>query len=101
MAVPTHISNHRRELCSQCLSPCENQKNADFHKLDSSVCPIGRFGAFTTSQPDRRPRGLGDVVEVIAKPIAKASDSLLKTKFVGCAACAKRRDKLNNLVPFK
>jgi len=45
-------------------------------------------------------RGLGDVVEWFVKPIANASDAVLKTKLVGCGSCAERRAKLNNAVPF-
>ena len=41
--------------------------------------------------------GLGDKVHAIAHPIAGAIDRTLGTNIKGCGACAKRRDKLNNL----
>jgi hypothetical protein len=50
------------------------------------------------------PKGLGDMIEQLAKPIAKAlglpcldKDSQLKPE----SPCAKRRDALNKMVPFK
>lgn len=51
--------------------------------------------------PDRtRPRGLGDVVHQLAQPIAKLSDQHLKTKLRHCEGCARRREKLNQLIQF-
>lgn len=41
--------------------------------------------------------GLGDKVHAIAHPIAGAIDKTLGTNIKGCGACAKRREKLNNL----
>lgn len=40
---------------------------------------------------------LGDIVHSVAQPIAGAIDKTLGTNIKGCGACAKRRDKLNNL----
>ena len=39
----------------------------------------------------------GDRVASVAQPIAGAIDKTLGTNIKGCGACAKRRDKLNNL----
>lgn len=41
--------------------------------------------------------GVGDAVALIAQPIAKASDSLLKTNIAQCMACERRRVFLNEL----
>ena len=41
--------------------------------------------------------GLGDKVHAIAQPIAKAIDKAVGTKISTCGACARRREKLNNL----
>ena len=49
------------------------------------------------SLPDRT--GLGDLVAMIAEPIARASDRILGTKIVGCGGCAKRRETLNRFMP--
>lgn len=46
-------------------------------------------------------RGLGDVVETIAQPIAKVIDGVLHTNIQGCGACQKRKEFLNQLVPFE
>ena len=40
---------------------------------------------------------LGDKVHSVAQPIAKAIDRTLGTNIQGCGACAKRREKLNNI----
>ena len=45
----------------------------------------------------RRRRRLGDAVHLVAQPIAGAIDKALGTNIKGCGACAKRREKLNNL----
>ncbi len=51
-------------------------------------------------------RGLGDLVDRIAKPIAKAIDEATAdfgaryaTNLAGCSACSKRRRFLNLVVP--
>jgi len=44
--------------------------------------------------------GLGDVVAMVAEPIARFSDKHFGTKLAGCGGCAKRRQKLNSAVPF-
>lgn len=46
-------------------------------------------------------RGLGDVVHAVAQPIAKAIDAVAKTNISKCGGCQKRRDKLNQIVPFR
>ena len=51
--------------------------------------------------PPRRLRGLGDLVAVIAQPVARALDRLLKTKLKDCGGCKERQDELNEKVPFK
>ena len=40
---------------------------------------------------------LGDKVHAVAQPIAKVIDKTLGTNIQGCGACAKRREKLNNI----
>ena len=46
-------------------------------------------------------RGLGDVVEKVAQPIAKAIDKVLRTDIQNCGGCKKRRDALNKAFPSK
>lgn len=43
--------------------------------------------------------GLGDVVEKLAKPIARLIDRVAGTRLATCGACARRRKLLNRLVP--
>jgi hypothetical protein len=49
----------------------------------------------------RKLKGLGDVVEMIAKPIAREIDKTIGTDLSNCNLCQKRRDRLNQLVPFE
>ena len=47
----------------------------------------------------KRPRkiNIGDMVEVIARPIAKTIDDVLGTNVSNCEGCQKRKEYLNNL----
>lgn len=45
-------------------------------------------------------RGLGDVVAVVAQPIAKVIDRVAGTKIEGCNSCEGRRKALNKLLPI-
>lgn len=52
-----------------------------------------------------RIEGLGDLVHMVASPIARAMDKVLGTNFVPCvereeSPCQKRRRKLNKAVPL-
>ena len=44
--------------------------------------------------------GLGDLVALVAKPIAKAMDATLGTSLRDCGGCAARQQRLNQAVPF-
>lgn len=46
-------------------------------------------------------RGLGDIVYMIANPIAFAADALLGTNIQGCRGCGQRQDSLNQAVPIQ
>ena len=56
--------------------------------------PIPRVSA-------KKYRGLGDVVEAVAQPIARAIDRVAGTDIEHCAGCAKRRKTLNRIIPFR
>lgn len=44
--------------------------------------------------------GLGDVVAMVAQPVARAIDRVAGTNIEHCSGCAKRRAALNAAVPF-
>jgi len=44
-------------------------------------------------------KGLGDLVHVLALPVAKALDSVFGSRLSTCKACSKRRAWLNSRVP--
>jgi hypothetical protein len=43
--------------------------------------------------------GLGDIVEIGARPFARLSDKILGTDFQNCPGCGERKDALNAAVP--
>lgn len=45
-------------------------------------------------------QGLGDLVAKFAQPVAKGIDAMFGTNVQGCGSCAKRQQKLNEIVPF-
>lgn len=49
---------------------------------------------------ERKIRGLGDAVAVVAQPVAAAIDAVAGTSIKTCGGCAKRRAALNKAVPF-
>jgi hypothetical protein len=53
------------------------------------------------NHPSEPIRGLGDIVERVAQPVAVAIDRVAGTKIRGCQACQRRRDALNRKFPLK
>lgn len=88
-----HVSR-RRYLCYTCPTPCNPRPDP---VLPESKCPLAEPRWPAVSQ-----FGLGDLVEVASKPIAKAlrlpclnPDGTLKPD----SGCAKRKEILNHLIP--
>lgn len=48
----------------------------------------------------KKPKGLGDRVESIAKPIAKVIDAVAGTDIQNCPSCKKRKNYLNEKFPI-
>lgn len=46
------------------------------------------------------PRGVGDLVALVAKPIAGVIDAVAGTKLKRCGSCAARRAALNKAMPL-
>lgn len=89
----------RADICRVCRTPCERQHDGEFHATACAACRVNRWGKWgdcrNQSAPSTKLRGLGDLVAVVAEPIARAI-GLDKSK-CGCAA---RREALNRAVPF-
>ncbi len=51
-------------------------------------------------KPKSRPRGLGDLVAIVAQPLANLADGLLGTRISECGGCKARQKKLNQIMPF-
>ena len=47
-----------------------------------------------------KPRGLGDVVAIVAQPIAKGLDTVFQTNLADCAGCKGRQTQLNQKFPL-
>jgi hypothetical protein len=43
------------------------------------------------------PKGMGDIVALVAQPIAKMIDAVAKTDIQHCGGCKKRQEKLNDI----
>lgn len=104
MKAPYNIANHRREQCKLCPTPCEFQHNREWREEGDNACPKGKFMAYVTYERVRW-KGAGDAVASVAQPIAGALDKMAKvvgkdTNFKGCGACKKRKEMLNQLIPF-
>jgi hypothetical protein len=63
-------------------------------KSRNEPSPIRRVSA-------RKYRGLGDVIEQVAKPIARTIDRIAGTDIEHCSGCARRRETLNHAAPFR
>ena len=56
--------------------------------------PIPRVSA-------KKYRGLGDVIEAVAKPVAKVIDRIAGTDIQNCQDCSRRQQNLNAKFPFR
>ncbi|MEI6036048.1 MAG: hypothetical protein WCS65_17415 [Verrucomicrobiae bacterium] len=95
--IPPAVIEIRQELCQECAplahDPC-------------AACLHGKWGAYIRCEseaPQRPIRGLGDIVEIAARPIAKllgipCHDQAGRLK--EGTPCAKRRDALNRAIPL-
>lgn len=83
----------------RCPTPCENQRNQTWRHEGDNACPIGRFIAYKLFKKVKW-QGAGDMVASVAQPIAGAIDKVFKTNVKKCGGCAKRREMLNQLIPF-
>lgn len=46
-------------------------------------------------------KGAGDLVAVVAQPVARTIDAVAGTNIAGCGACKKRQEMLNKALPFQ
>jgi hypothetical protein len=101
--MPLAVVEVRAEVCGRCDVPCEKQNETAFHSDPCAQCPRawrsrwGQYGQCANFAPP--PRGLGDLVASIAQPIAKAIDSVARTKIAECGGCKKRQAMLNRIMP--
>ncbi len=99
------LAGIRESYCRRCPSKCAPFLERTLDLDDAALsCPIGRWQRAdwreVTPPGERKKMGLGDLVEKLAKPIARAlrlpcldKDAKLKPQ----SPCAKRRDWLNRI----
>ncbi len=61
--------------------------------------PIKRFAPLP--RQDKKLRGAGDAVALVAKPVARALDRVLGTRLAKCGECKSRQEWLNEMMPFR
>lgn len=113
--MPAGVIQVRTDICGDCKTPCDLQHKASAHAECAAACPIRKWAKWgncadpitpPSPSPSSLPapggvtapagmRGLGDLVAVIADPIARAIN-LDKSK----CRCGQRIDWLNAAVPF-
>lgn len=100
--VPAGIVSRRISACAACAEKCEIFDD-DFAgaRIACSRCRLDKwreFGACDQSGAKTKRakiKGLGDIVAIVAEPIAKAA-GIDKSK----CGCARRREALNKMFPF-
>lgn len=50
--------------------------------------------------PRPKMQGLGDLVALVAQPIAKVIDAAAGTSIQTCSGCQNRQNRLNKIMPF-
>lgn len=56
----------------------------------------------TILRPDlwNPPKGAGDLVAIVAQPVADVIDAVAGTNLKRCKGCSDRREALNKVIPF-
>ena len=99
---PAGVAQVVADICRDCPTPCPWRDCAEAHANACLACPLGRWGQWgacsdsARDQPQPAPRGLGDVVAIVAAPVGVALG--LDPARCGCAA---RQAGLNAAVPFR
>lgn len=88
----------RRDICGGCTLACPVRETID-HAAACTPCPAGRYPAAgdcapLENPPPKAPALLGDRIERIANPIARAIDRRLGTRISSCGGCAAARRAL-------
>lgn len=70
------------------------------NRLEIDIAMLNNLLRSIPNEPERI-RGLGDIVAIFAKPIAKIIDAVAGTKIANCGGCGRRQAKLNKTFPMK
>jgi len=98
MMLPNGVFTVRRSICLRCVTPCDQQHNADFYGAACSACPLpkrgwGPYGKCATGLGTRLQLGIHAVLDVL--PMPDATRNAIKS----CGGCAQRRDALDRAFP--
>jgi len=94
----------RRDICKDCSLACKVRESIN-HADPCAACPsrvwhsVGRCEQPAENDDPLQMRGLGDVVAMLANPIAKVLR--IDPKRCGCHGPNGRQSRLNKAVPFK
>lgn len=92
----------RADICHDCPTPCAWRDCAEAHATACLACPVGRWGTWgacadgAPAPVQTGPRGLGDVVAVVAGPVGQVL-GLDPSK----CGCNRRQQALNEAVPLR
>ena len=67
---------------------------------DRLMIEVDSLHSIVMKHDPNRIKGLGDIVHLAAKPIARVMDKTIGTSLSGCGSCDKRREALNRAVPL-
>jgi len=87
--------HHKKSLDPNPPAPIKSQ--ADWYRA-AGIDPESE--AARNRKPPDVPAGLGDLVEKIAKPVARSIDKAFGTNIEGCGGCKKRKEYLNEKFPI-
>lgn len=112
MSFSIRTAGIRARNCADCGEGCKIDVNDPCAACYRGVwdakakCQAAILPEPVTSPGRRPPLGLGDWVDVRAKPLARWIDARTRrlprryrTRLAGCSACSRRRGRLNRLVP--
>ncbi len=83
--------------CGQVINDILYIEPKNFQRLNEVV---RKHNPHLSTVKEKTPKGLGDLVEKVAKPIAKTIDFMIGTNLTKCQSCGERKEWLNKKVPL-
>ena len=97
----------RADICAKCPAPCGHQRDPAWHLAACAPCPhdpprYGDYGDCAEGDREMVITGLGDLVAMVAQPIARLIDRATggRTQVATCGGCKGRQAALNKAFPM-